>query len=76
MIKASPEFKEKSRKLIFNSDLRNFPVTFELYVRTFGLDLNLDQAMAEIVSIIRTSEDAEVAFTMLNHFLDAMEADL
>lgn len=67
------QFKEKCRKLIFNSDLRVFPVVFEMYVRTFDLRVNLDETMARIVSIIRTSQDASTAYELMSHFLDDLE---
>lgn len=67
------EFKEKARRHLFYSQLREFPVVFEMYVRSFKLEVDLDETMGEIVSIIRTSEDAEVAYTMVCHFLDDLE---
>jgi len=68
------EFKEKARRLIFKSDLRDFPVIFELYVRTFDLPIKLDEDMGNIIHIIRTSENAEVAYTMVCHYLDGLES--
>lgn len=68
------DFNEKSRRLIYNSGLREFPVVFELYVRAFQVDTDLDAAMAEIVSIIRTSENSDVAWRLFNHYLDSIEA--
>lgn len=67
------EFKEKTRRLLFQSHLRDFPVVFEMYVRTFNLDVDLDKSMGEIISIIRTSADAETAYTMVCHYLDGIE---
>lgn len=67
------EFKEKTRRLVFNCDLRDFPVIYEMYVRTFGLDVDLDVTMGEIISIIRTSENAPTAYTMVCHYLDSLE---
>lgn len=67
------EFKEKARKLIFNSNLRDFPVVFEMYVRSFGLHIDLDASMGEIVAIIRTSQDADTAYAMVCHYLDSLE---
>ena len=67
------EFKEKARRLIFDSELRNFPVVFELYARSFKLDTDRDEAMAKVLSIIRTSADFQVAYTMVCHYLDSLE---
>lgn len=68
------EFKEKTRKLIFDSELRNFPTLFEMYVRTFHLDVvDLDKCMGEILSIITTSERVEVGYSMVCHYLDGLE---
>lgn len=67
------DFKEKARKLLFNTELRNFPTMFEMYVRTFALTVDIDACMAEIISIIRTSEDVEVAYAMVCHYLDGLE---
>ena len=67
------EFKEKSRRLMFNSGLKNFPLIFEMYVRSFGLSVDFDSSMNEILDIIRTSRDAETAYTMVCHYLDGLE---
>jgi hypothetical protein len=67
------ELKEKARRLIYKSDLRDFPVIFEMYVRAFNLVVDLDTAMSQIVSIIRTSENADTAYTMVSHYLDSIE---
>jgi hypothetical protein len=75
-MKPTPDLKEKSRKLIFDSGLRQFPTIFELYVKAFNIEgLDLDIAMARIVEIIRTSENVEVAHTMVCHYLDSLEED-
>jgi hypothetical protein len=67
------EFKEKARKLLFNSQLRDFPVVFEMYTRSFGLTVDLDETMAQILAIVRTSKDASTAYEMVSHFLDGLE---
>lgn len=72
----TPEFKEKSRKLIFNSELRNFPIILEMYVRAFNVQVDLDVAMADIVRIIRTSESSEIAHALVCHYLDDVEGSL
>lgn len=68
------EFKEKTRRLLFNTELRNFPVVFEMYTRSFKLDVNADDAMGKIISIIRTSPDADTAYNLVCHYLDTLEA--
>lgn len=67
------EFKEKARRHLFQCSLREFPVVFELYVRAFNLTVDLDEVMGDIVAIIRTSENAKTAYTMVSHHLDAIE---
>lgn len=67
------EFKEKARRHIYNCDLRAFPVAFEMYVRAFNLEVNLDESMAQIVSIIRTSQDSATAFELVCYYLDTLE---
>lgn len=70
---AENEFKEKCRKLLFNSGLKQFPTLFEMYLRTFGLNVDLEQSMADIVAIIRSSIDADTAYTLVCHYLDELE---
>lgn len=70
---ATPEFKEKARRLMFNAQLKNFSTHFEMYTLAFGVSCDLDAAMADIISIIRTSEDSETAYTMVCHYLDSLE---
>lgn len=67
------DFKERARRLVFNSDLRDFPVIFEMYVMTFGLQLDIDKAMGDIITIIRNSNDAGTAYSKVCVFLDAAE---
>lgn len=69
----TPDFKERARELMFNSHLKDFPVVFELYVRAYFLNVDLDESMATIISIIRTSKDSSTAFELVNHHLDTME---
>lgn len=68
------EFKEKTRRFLFNSHLKDFPVVFEMYIRSFGLEVaDVDEASSQIVSIVRTSEDAPTAYELVCHFLDSLE---
>jgi hypothetical protein len=68
------EFKEKARRLLFNSNLKDFPIVFEMYVLSLGLsNINLDMCMGEILTIIRTSTDSGTAYTMVCHYLDELE---
>lgn len=66
-------FKEKARRHVFNCHLNVFPVVFEMYVRSFNLSVDLDESMASIVSIIRTSADADTAYELVCHYLDSLE---
>lgn len=67
------DFKEKARRHVFNCHLKVFPVVFEMYARSFNLQINLDEAMAKIINIIRTSEDANTAYELVCHYLDTLE---
>lgn len=67
------EFKEKARKHLFNCELREFPVAFEMYVRSFGLKVDIDKEMGQIISIIRASKDKDTAYTLVCHHLDSLE---
>jgi hypothetical protein len=67
------EFKEKARRLLFNSGLKDSPVVFEMYLRSFGLKVDPDKELGQILAIIRASADANTAFTMVCHHLDSLE---
>ena len=66
-------FKEKARQQVFKSSLRDFPVIFEFYLRSFNIDADRDKAMGEILSIISTSENVDVAYSLMCHYLDNLE---
>lgn len=68
------DFKEKARRHLFNSSLREFPVVFEMYTRSFDLVVDLDASMSEIITIVRTSEDASAAYAEVCRYLDSLEA--
>lgn len=67
------EFKERARKHLFNSSLNIAPVVFEMYVRSFKLKVDVDKSMGEIISIIRSSKDADTAYQLVCHYLDSLE---
>lgn len=67
------EFKEKTRRLLFDTQLNRFPVVFEMYVRSFKLEVDVDDAMTKIVALIRTSATPYVAYDLLCHYLDSLE---
>jgi hypothetical protein len=67
------EFKEKARRLLFNSHLNVFPTVFEMYTRTFKLEVDLDEAMGQVISIVRTSADTATAYDLVCHYLDSLE---
>jgi hypothetical protein len=67
------EFKEKTRRHLFNCHLNVFPTVFEMYVRSFNLEIDVDASMADIVNIIRTSADQKTAYELVCHYLDSLE---
>lgn len=67
------DLKEKARKLILNSSLRDFPVIYELYVLAFDLATDALADETEIVNIVRMSKDPQEAYEKVCYFLDLVE---
>ena len=67
------EFHEKARRHLFNCELRYFPVVIELYWRAFNIDSDVREASNKIIDIVRSSENYEMAYTLVCHYLDEAE---
>lgn len=69
--------KEKARKHLFNTPVKDFPVVFEMYARAFNLHSNPGERIEQlhgIHEIIRSTPDSQMAYQKMCSWLSGLES--